>query len=103
MAGCTYHKELNMGDERRGGGNGAVVAIVVVLGIIMLIGVVLVVGAGMFFFAFEAQSAPMVAPLPTATMSLPVEEVKALGAVDPVPDSPPAEDPPAEAPSASER
>lgn len=82
-----------MGDERRGGGNGAVVAIVVVLGIIMLMGLVLVVGAGMFFFAFEARSAPMAAPLPTATMSLPVEEVKDSGTVDAVPDSPPLEDP----------
>lgn len=87
-----------MGDDRRGGGNGAVVAIVVALGVIMLMGVVLVVGAGMFFFAFEAQSVPMNLPPPTATMSSPVEEVKLPEAVDAVPDSPPSE-----APSASER
>lgn len=86
-----------MGDDRRGGGNGAVVAIVVVLGIIMLMGLVLVVGAGMFFFAFEARSVPLSAPAAvptTSTMPAPVEEMKTADLLEAALEPSPAPAPP---------
>jgi hypothetical protein len=66
-----------MNDERGREGNGAVVAIVVVLGILCLLGVVVIVfGAGLFW----VRSAPMAMPPPTVATPAPVSQLSAVSA-----------------------
>ena len=86
-----------MGDERRNDGSGAVVAIVLVLGILLLVGVVVVLGAGAFFFVAHDMPAPpqpvMIAPTPTlvappAPVAADLEPATSLEEVAPAPVAP---------------
>jgi hypothetical protein len=65
--------EQDMGDERRNEGNGAVVAIVLILGIVALLGVVVVVGGALLFVA---ESAPVqIQTPPVSTTVAPAQPV----------------------------
>jgi biopolymer transport protein ExbD len=69
-----------MGDDRQNSGNGAVVAVVLVLGILVLGGLVLVVGGAMLFWVRSAdvQVATMAFPPPVATSAVPTVQASPI-------------------------
>lgn len=76
-----------MSDEQRNGGSGAVVAIVLVLGILFLLGVIVLVGGALFFVAtpvpgnMNIQMPPKmaVAPVPVEMEQPPLADLESGG------------------------
>lgn len=74
-----------MGDERRNEGSGAVVAIVLILGILFLLGLIVVVGGAMVFVAvpgdmnIQMPPASTVAPVPTDLAEPAAEGLESAG------------------------
>lgn len=62
-----------MSDEQRNGGSGAVVAIVLVLGILFLLGLVVVVGGAMFFVAVPGNMNIQMPPVSTTVAPVPTD------------------------------
>lgn len=71
-----------MGDDRRNEGSGAVVAIVLILGIAVLLGILVVVGGAFFFLARTSDMQVMTTtamPPPTASASAPADPIAEPG------------------------
>jgi hypothetical protein len=76
-----------MGDDRRNEGSGAVVAIVLTLGIVVLLGILIVVGGAFFFVARTSDVQVMTTtamPPPTASASAPADPIAEPGDLAPV-------------------